>query len=162
MEQRCFMWSDEQTETETDRQKQRERQTDLQTDITQLLVFSHFFKALKIENPIVTFGRLCYWLANARLTVTFFWSVTATVRPALFMNFTQHSMIVPYRRFGTTYLANLRGSSSWIKIMDRKFVDGTRRLSLRQYHTSLHKFPKSADLVYIEAEARNHTQYSLC
>ena len=54
------MWSDEQTETETDRHKQRERQTDLQTDITQLLVFSHFFKALKIENPIVTFGRLCY------------------------------------------------------------------------------------------------------
>jgi len=166
METSSFMWSNKQRQrqTDTDRERERERQTDrLTEDMTELLVvFLNFAKRLT-ENPIVTFGTLCSWLANARLTVTFFWNVTSPVRPALFRNFTQHSMLFPYRRFGTTYLANLRGLRNPKKIcMERKFQDGTHRMSLRLYHFSLHKFPKSADLVYIEAEARNHTQYSVC
>jgi len=64
-------------------------------------------------------------------------------------DFTQRCMVVPYRRFGTTYRAYLQGPS-----IPRRMVScpvkmgamGCSETSVRSYHTSLCKIPKCAEL----------------
>ena len=71
---------------------------------------------------------------------------------ALSGDFTQRCMVVPYRRFGTTYRAYLQGPS-----IPRRMVAcpvkmgpmGCSASSVRSYYTLLRKIPKCADLNHI-------------
>jgi hypothetical protein len=75
---------------------------------------------------------------------------------ALSWDFTHRSMVVPYRRFGTTYRAYLQGSS-----IPRRMVTcpvkvgpmGCSETSVRSYRTSLRKIPTCADLNQISKYA---------
>jgi len=85
------------------------------------------------------------------------WQVTLNKTTALFWNWTQRRMLIPYRRFGTTYRSHLQGS----RISRRKplFLDFLQR---RYGITSLRyiKSQKSAGLPYIAAEAYSHASKS--
>ena len=83
---------------------------------------------------------------DLHLTVTFFWNVKMRVRSALFWNFTQYRMVVPYRRFGTAYHTHLRASSSprknsWTGPLKMEPID-CPETSVWNYYFSLPKIPK--------------------
>jgi hypothetical protein len=64
-------------------------------------------------------------------------------------DFTQRCMVVPYRRFGTTYRAYLQGLSiprGMVAFPVKMGPMGCSETSLRSHHTSLLKIPKCADL----------------
>ena len=73
------------------------------------------------------------------------------MRSALFCNIMQRRVIIPYRRFGTTYQYHLQGPRSPKRIHFLNLEDGTNRLS-RDVGAEFTALPcvrrqKSADLV---------------
>ena len=50
------------------------------------------------------------------------------LRPALFLDFTQHRMVIPYQHFGTTYQAHIKGSSTSYFLDCLTLEGGTDRL----------------------------------
>ena len=65
------------------------------------------------------FNQFCKFINACRLCVIS--GFHRDVRSALFGDFTQRKLVIPYRRFGTTYPSHLQGS--------RILEDGTDRLS---------------------------------
>jgi hypothetical protein len=71
-------------------------------------------------------------------------STTVSMRCALFWDFTQRRMVLPYRRFGTTYQSHLDKSSSLncLTSQDGIVPIGCPETSLRNYYSTLGKTPK--------------------
>ena len=82
---------------------------------------------------------------------------TNTVIYGLFCDFTQHRMVVPYRRLGTTYRSHLQGSVDFLTVeygTDRMSRNVGREFTIRRCVIS----QRSANLMYIAAKAWNHGQ----
>jgi hypothetical protein len=87
-----------------------------------------------------------WWGHNRRL-----W-ITRNTRSALFWDFTQCKMLVPCRRFGTTYRSNLQGST----LADE--TDGLSQSFGKKLPILRCGEPQNkADLIYKAAKAWNHT-----
>jgi hypothetical protein len=67
----------------------------------------------------------------------------SAMRYAIFWYFTQRSMVTPFRRFGTTYLSHLQGSSSPKTTCPLKMEPMCcPETSARKYNSTLRKIPK--------------------
>ena len=84
-----------------------------------------------------------YILCFQKLFV-FCWKYTHALRLALFCDFTQRGMVIPYRRCGTTYRSYLLGTAWPVKVGPT----GHPEPSVRNFHSTLPKSEKSADFIY--------------
>ena len=80
------------------------------------------------------------------------------LRSALFWGLTQQKLVIPYRRFGTTYLSHLQGSGSSLVPSSRVIVStsggltwplkmgpiGCPETSVRSYQSTLRKIPEES------------------
>jgi len=87
----------------------------------------------------------------------FCWKETHALIFALFCDFTQRGMVIPYRRCGTTYCSYLQGTAWPVKMGPM----GHPEPSVRNFHSKLPKSEKGADFICSWAEAWNHVRSCL-
>ena len=75
------------------------------------------------------------------------------LRSALFWDITQHKVVMPYRRFGTTHRSHHK-VTPWLLKMGPIVFSLKRRYGIMHLFCVI--FHKTADLIYIAAEAWNH------
>jgi hypothetical protein len=85
---------------------------------------------------------------------------------ALFRDFTQRGLVIPYRSFGTNYRYQLQGPSTWVRPMSYP------ETSVRNYHSKRRKIPaerrphlhhggslKSSIIVFMPTRKEPHSLY---
>jgi hypothetical protein len=81
------------------------------------------------------------------------------MRSTLFWDFAQRTVVIPHRRFGTTYRSHIKGLSSHEDLDCLTFKDGTDRLSqnvsMELTFYAGYKRQKGADLVKMLFTFRN-------